>query len=82
VLVAGKQPVFINNYNSQNLSKLEKEFPLVQPREACNHDRLQASVESLFKLFIDRQQVEKKMANRCRIVLLLLEKGADEKGFQ
>jgi hypothetical protein len=80
VFVAGGKPILLNDINQQSTSVLEQQFPHAQPRQSYTYDRLQPTLESTFRKFLEND--EKENLQRCRVILVTIGKSATEKPFE
>ncbi|KAI9345917.1 hypothetical protein BD770DRAFT_396558 [Pilaira anomala] len=81
VMVAGGSAVCLNNSSQQSIRILQQQFPLVQPRQAYTHDRLQPTIELALSKYLE-EVTETDILKRCRIVLVTLAKQPNEKSFE
>ncbi|KAG0952134.1 hypothetical protein G6F57_000229 [Rhizopus arrhizus] len=80
VLVAGKEPIVLNDIKQQNVNRLQQQFSYSQPREIYDMDRLKASIDKALAMFTKQQSTGGYRC--CRLVLLITSKDNNEQSFE
>jgi DUF971 family protein len=80
VLVAGKEPIVLNDIKQQNVNRLQQQFSYSQPRGIYDMDRLKASIDKALAMFTKQQSTGGYRC--CRLVLLIISKDSNEQSFE